>query len=115
MHNSWYILIPNPVQIPGKFKSLIPVLVPIPARCPLIPYRFRFQPQNLDSISDSDLDPHQLGVIPILIPEIKCMIPISIPTLFNILDSGSGSDSSQKQSDSGIDYDSGIGIVHHCL
>ena len=37
------------------------------------------------------------------------MIPI--PTQFDIPDS----DSSQNQSDSGIDSDSGIGIVHHCL
>ncbi len=52
MHNSGCILILIP--IPGKFKSLIPVLIPIPARSPLIPFRFQFQPQNLDSGSDSD-------------------------------------------------------------
>ena len=38
-------------------------------------------------------------------------IPIPIPVLFEISDSDS--DSSQKWDDSGIDSDSGIGIVHH--
>ncbi len=55
-------------------------------------FRFRFQ-----------------GFLKFLIP-----IPITIPVLFEISDSDSDSDSSQKWNDSGIDSDSGIGIVHHC-
>ncbi len=53
MHDSRYILIPVPFPISGKFKSLILVPISIPTRIPLIPFRFRFQPQHLDSSSDS--------------------------------------------------------------
>ncbi len=38
-----------------------------------------------------------------------------IPLCFDFLDSDSDSDSSIKWNHSGIDSDSGIGIVHHCI
>ncbi len=50
-------------------------------------------------------------LIPILIPEPKSLVPIPIPGVFQMFDSDS--DSSQKCNDSGIDSDSGIGILHH--
>ncbi len=57
MHDSRYILIPIPVPIPGKVKSLIPV--PIPARSPLIPAPFGFLDSGYDSsknFSDSGIN-----------------------------------------------------------
>ena len=51
--------------------------------------------------------------IPIPRPNYLIPIPVPIPVHFEIFDSGSDSDSSQNRADSGIDSDSGIGIVHH--
>ncbi len=51
--------------------------------------------------------------IPIPIPRPNSLIPIPIPVPLGFLDSGSDSDSSKKLADSGIDFDSRIGIVHH--
>ncbi len=55
-------------------------------------------------------------VIPIPIPGAKSLIPILIPIpgIFQMFNSDSYSDSSQKWNHSGINSDSGIGIVHHC-
>ncbi len=55
-------------------------------------------------------------LIPVPIPlpgKTKSLIPVPIPVPLGFLDSGSDSDSSKKLTDSGIDSDSGIGIVHH--
>ena len=42
MHDSGYILIPVPILIPGKLKSLIPVPIPIPARSEVWPMQTLF-------------------------------------------------------------------------
>ena len=53
--------------------------------------------------------------VPIPIPgKSQSLIPVPIPAQFDFVDSGSDSDSSRNVTDSGIDSDSGIGIVHHC-
>ena len=75
--------------------------------------RFRFQPVFCWFHSDSDSNLKSLIPIPISIPGPKSLIPIPvpIPLCFDFLDSDS--DSSIKWNHSGIDSDSGIGIVHH--
>ena len=53
--------------------------------------------------------------IPIPGPQSLIPIPVPIPAQFDFVDSDSDSNSSRNVTDSRIDSDSGIGIVHHCI